>query len=90
MALLRRSLAGSGPAHTHGEFATAVAGSARVLRGIGLKIAAEVAHAHGGSLDYGDRAGGGAVFRLLLRREDRPVDRAASAAAAGCASRGGG
>jgi signal transduction histidine kinase len=34
--------------------------------GIGLAIARRVAHAHGGSLDYADRAGGGAVFTLSL------------------------
>jgi signal transduction histidine kinase len=49
--------------------------------GIGLKIAAEIAAAHGGYLDYADRPGGGACFRLLLRREDRPIDRMAAESA---------
>ncbi len=43
--------------------------------GIGLKIAREVAQAHGGTIEYGDRAGGGATFRMLLRTSDRPIDR---------------
>lgn len=45
--------------------------------GIGLKITSEIAEAHGGCVEYGDRPGGGAVFRLLLRLEGRPVDRQA-------------
>lgn len=45
--------------------------------GIGLKIANEVATAHGGCVDYSERAGGGSVFRMLLRCEDRPIDRMA-------------
>jgi signal transduction histidine kinase len=43
--------------------------------GVGLKIAGEVARMHGGALDYSDRDGGGACFHLLLRTEDRPIDR---------------
>ncbi len=43
--------------------------------GIGLKITSEIAEAHGGCVEYSDRPGGGAVFRLLLRLEGRPVDR---------------
>jgi signal transduction histidine kinase len=38
--------------------------------GIGLAIAMRVAHAHGGSLDYADRPGGGAVFTLTLPMTD--------------------
>lgn len=34
--------------------------------GIGLAIAQRVAHAHGGTLKYADRVGGGAVFTLTL------------------------
>ncbi len=34
--------------------------------GIGLAIAQRVAQAHGGTLDYADRTGGGAVFTLTL------------------------
>jgi signal transduction histidine kinase len=34
--------------------------------GIGLAIAQRVAHAHAGTLEYADRAGGGAVFTLTL------------------------
>ena len=34
--------------------------------GIGLAIVQRVAHAHGGSLKYADRPGGGAVFTLTL------------------------
>jgi signal transduction histidine kinase len=34
--------------------------------GIGLAIAQRVAHAHGGTLEYADREGGGAVFTLTL------------------------
>ncbi|HEX5052667.1 MAG TPA: HAMP domain-containing sensor histidine kinase [Planctomycetota bacterium] len=49
--------------------------------GIGLKIAAEVAAAHGGGVEYVERPGGGAVFRLLLRLEGRPVDRGMAVAA---------
>ncbi|MBL9077061.1 MAG: HAMP domain-containing histidine kinase [Planctomycetes bacterium] len=49
--------------------------------GIGLKIAAEVANVHGGAIDYQDRPGGGACFRLLLRCADRPIDRLAAAGA---------
>ena len=48
--------------------------------GIGLKIAAEVATMHGGTIDYEDRPGGGACFRMLLRCEDRPIDRAVATA----------
>jgi signal transduction histidine kinase len=47
--------------------------------GIGLKIAREVAIAHGGTVDYSDRPGGGACFRMLLRTVDRPIDRMVSA-----------
>lgn len=43
--------------------------------GIGLSIVAEVARMHGGAIDYSDRSGGGACFHLLLRTEDRPIDR---------------
>jgi signal transduction histidine kinase len=43
--------------------------------GIGLKIAKEVALVHGGGIEYDDRPGGGAVFRLVLRCDDRPIDR---------------
>lgn len=43
--------------------------------GLGLKIASEVASVHGGMIDYSDRPGGGAVFRMLVRFEDRPIDR---------------
>jgi signal transduction histidine kinase len=43
--------------------------------GIGLKIVAEVAAMHGGTIDYADRAGGGACFRFALRTADRPIDR---------------
>ncbi len=43
--------------------------------GIGLAIAQRVALAHGGSLSYADRAGGGAVFTLSL-----PLQQAASPA----------
>lgn len=46
--------------------------------GIGLKITGEIAAAHGGCLEYGDRPGGGAVFRLLLRLEGRPIDQQAT------------
>ncbi len=43
--------------------------------GLGLKIASEVATMHGGMIDYSDRPGGGALFRMLLRFDDRPIDR---------------
>jgi two-component system OmpR family sensor kinase len=46
--------------------------------GIGLKIASEVAAMHGGALDYDERQGGGACFRMLLRCENRPIDRLAA------------
>ncbi len=49
--------------------------------GLGLPIVSEVATAHGGSLDYAERPGGGAVFRLLLCLRDRPIDRHAATAA---------
>ncbi|MBL8728691.1 MAG: HAMP domain-containing histidine kinase [Planctomycetes bacterium] len=49
--------------------------------GIGLKIAAEIAAMHGGAIDYDDRPGGGACFRMLLRCEDRPIDRVVASAA---------
>jgi len=49
--------------------------------GIGLKIAMEVAVAHGGSVEYDDRPGGGACFRMLVRHEDRPIDRLAASPA---------
>lgn len=42
--------------------------------GIGLRIAMEVALAHGGTIDYQDRDGGGAHFTLRLSRRDRPID----------------
>lgn len=48
--------------------------------GIGLKITAEIAAVHGGCIEYDERQGGGACFRLLLRREDRPIDRMAGEA----------
>lgn len=48
--------------------------------GIGLKIAAEVAAVHGGGIEYSERTGGGACFYLLLRCEDRPIDRLATPA----------
>ena len=35
-------------------------------RGIGLAIARRVAQVHGGTLEYTDRVGGGAVFTLSL------------------------
>jgi signal transduction histidine kinase len=42
--------------------------------GIGLAITQRVAHAHGGSLTYMDRVGGGAVFTLTLPLStDQPV-----------------
>lgn len=50
--------------------------------GIGLKIAAEVAHMHGGSIEYSDRTNGGARFHLLLRTQDRAIDRIAAIATA--------
>tara|TARA_R110002072_G_scaffold273253_2_gene434023 strand:- start:16969 stop:18786 length:1818 start_codon:yes stop_codon:yes gene_type:complete len=46
--------------------------------GIGIKIAREVAIAHGGSVDYEDREGGGARFLLRLRRANRPIDETAA------------
>ena len=49
--------------------------------GIGLKIAAEVADVHGGAIDYADRPGGGACFRMLVRSSDRPIDRLVEAGA---------
>lgn len=51
--------------------------------GIGLKIAAEIARLHGGSVEYADRNGGGACFCLLLRTGDRPIDALVAQAAAG-------
>jgi signal transduction histidine kinase len=45
--------------------------------GIGLAIAQRVAQAHGGSLDYADRAGGGAVFTFSLPL--KPASRASGA-----------
>lgn len=50
--------------------------------GIGLKIAMEVAIAHGGGVEYDDRPGGGACFRMLVRHEDRPIDRCVGTTAA--------
>lgn len=47
--------------------------------GIGLKIASEVAVAHGGRVYYVDRPGGGARFTMRLRRDNRPIDELAEA-----------
>jgi signal transduction histidine kinase len=43
--------------------------------GIGLKIAREVAVAHGGDIAYEDRPGGGACFVLRVAGSGRPIDR---------------
>lgn len=49
--------------------------------GIGLKIAIEVARHHGGKIEYSDRSGGGACFRMELKRSARPIDLPATPAA---------
>ena len=45
--------------------------------GIGLAITQRVARVHGGRLEYAQRAGGGAVFTLILPLSPEPVERAA-------------
>jgi two-component system sensor histidine kinase KdpD len=45
--------------------------------GIGLAIARRIAQAHGGSLVYADRIGGGAVFTLSLPLSPVAPERAA-------------
>lgn len=37
--------------------------------GIGLSVCAAIIQAHGGTIEAGNREGGGAVFRFFLERE---------------------